>query len=583
MDCKIGTIIESYGATPTDNQVNFQKDELTAFIHFGINTFTDREWGDGTEKSEVFNPTDLDADEWVSILKDAGFKKVILTAKHHEGFSLWNTAHSDFDVSSSHWKNGKGDVVKEVSMACEKYRVKMGIYLSPWDQNSKDYGEGNGGDYNEYYMNQIKELLTNYGEISEFWMDGAKGSNVKQEYKFQEWFDLIYKLQPSCVIFSPEGPDVRWIGNENGYAGETCWSTISRDKMREREIPSYLNIGEENGPEWIVGESDVSIRPGWYYHEKEDNSVKSLEKLMDIYYKSVGRNSILLLNVPPNKSGKLHGNDIERIKEFGNAIRETFNVDIALNKNVVVSSIVDNNRDFDGNKIVDNNYDTYWSPNNNETCGSIEIDLGGENEFDVISIQEYIPLGQRIKSFDVEVMKNGEWKSILKGTTVGYKKYIRIAPIVASKIRINIIESLATPLINKVGVYKQPKNVELPQEDVKQFNDKKGIFEFEKVDYIVKRNIGTAKFKVIRKGEISGKSEVNYDTVAGSAINGEDYVRWSGTVAFNKGEVEKTFNITIIDSGVLGKKKSFFLELSDPIGEGILGSKIKAKVNIENY
>ena len=298
-------VTEAFGAIPTEEQVSYQKEELTAFIHFGVNTFTGREWGDGTENPEIFNPTNLDADQWVKTLADAGFGRVILTAKHHDGFCLWDSAYTKHDVASSPWKNGKGDVVKEVSEACAKYNIKFGVYLSPWDQNSEHYGEGNGGDYNEFYMNQLRELLTNYGPIAEVWMDGAKGSNVKQEYNFEEWFALIKELQPECLIFSPQGPDIRWIGNEKGYAGEPCWSTIDIEKMKERENPTYLNNGEEGGPDWVVGESDVSIRPGWFYHESQDNEVKSLEKMMDIYFKSIGRNSVLLLNVPPNKNMKV--------------------------------------------------------------------------------------------------------------------------------------------------------------------------------------------------------------------------------------------------------------------------------------
>lgn len=702
--------IESYGALPRKQQVDFQKEELTAFIHFGINTFTDREWGDGSESPDLFNPTNLDADQWVSTLVDAGFQKVILTAKHHDGFSLWDTQDSTFDVASSPWENGNGDVVKEVSEACAKYGVKFGVYLSPWDQNSEHYGDGNGMDYNDYYMNQIRELCTNYGDIAEFWMDGAKGSNVVQEYKFNEWYDLIYQLQPDCVIFGPEGPDVRWIGNENGYAGETCWSTIDRAKMREKEVPSYLNKGEENGPDWVVGESDVSIRPGWFYHQSQDNDVKSLEKLMDIYYKSVGRNSILLLNVPPNKEGKLHDNDVKRIQEFGDAVKNTFNEDLALNKPVTTSSIFSTNSKFKASNIVDNQYDSYWAAENETKSAQIEIDLEEEKEFDVISIQEYIPLGQRIKEFNVEVYKNGEWKEVSKGTTIGYKRYVRIQPTVASKIRINIIDSLATPTINNIGVFKQPENIELPEgppEGLKTINDstignevdsfkfssgwvyeskdgnfgndghysnsagaiatlkfkgsklyllgskdpshgimevsidgadpidvdlysakredgaivfestdladgehtveikcsgrknpnargiasyvdgalvldneEKGIFEFEQAEYTVDEGIGKAKFNVKRKGGSKGRVEINYETIAGTAVDAQDYVRWSGTLAFNEGETEKTVEVTIIDDKKMEDTEHFFIELSDPIGGGILGFNKKTKVNI---
>ncbi|MBY0756714.1 alpha-L-fucosidase [Clostridium sardiniense] len=457
------SVTEAYGATPTAQQVDYQKDELTAFIHFGINTFYDVEWGNGNEDPARFNPTKVDADQWVKTLKDGGFKKVIFTAKHHDGFALWPSKTTDHGVEKSPWKDGKGDVVKEVADACKKYGLKFGVYLSPWDQNSPDYGEGNGRDYNEVYMEQLTELLTNYGEVSEVWMDGAKGSNVTQEYKFDEWFKLIKELQPDCTIFSPQGPDIRWIGNENGYAGEPCWSTIDLAKMSEREVPSYLNTGEENGPNWVVGESDVSIRPGWFYHKSQDNAVKSLEKLMDIYTKSVGRNSVLLLNVPPNKEGVLHENDVNRIKEFGDAVKGLLDEDLTDNSTLSVDSEINN--DYSKDKLNDNNFDTYWAPNNSAKTGTIEIEFNENTTFDVVSLQEYINLGQRVKEFSVEASREGEeWSEIYSGKTIGYKRYVRVPPTTAKKIRINIKDSLATPLINEINVYKAPKNIELPKD-----------------------------------------------------------------------------------------------------------------------
>ncbi|MGL5245662.1 MAG: alpha-L-fucosidase, partial [Sarcina sp.] len=345
------SIIPSFGALPTNEQIKYQKEELTAFIHFGVNTFTDREWGTGTESPSIFNPSALDTDQWIKPLADAGFGRAILTAKHHDGFCLWNSAYTSHDVGSSPWMGGKGDVVKAMSQSCAKYGIKFGIYLSPWDENSPLYGTGDA--YNKYYMDQLKELFANYGKIAEVWMDGAKGSNVQQDYKFDEWFNLIKSLDPECEIFSPQGPDIRWIGNENGYAGEPCWSTISREKMKQQEIPTYLNTGEEGGPNWIVGEADVSIRPGWFYHSSQDNSVKSLSKLIDIYFNSVGRNAQLLLNIPPDKRGLVHENDVNRLKEFGDAIKLTFQNNLALNKSVTTDSVYNDLADFNGSKILD--------------------------------------------------------------------------------------------------------------------------------------------------------------------------------------------------------------------------------------
>ena len=264
-------LIKSIGATPSKYQIEYQMEELSAFIHFGINTFMDVEWGNGEENPEEFNPKNLNTDQWIKVLKEAGFKRVILTAKHHDGFCLWNSKYTNHSVAKSPWKNGQGDVVLEMSNSCKKYGVKFAIYLSPWDQNSKLYGQGEA--YNEYYLNQLRELLSNYGEISEVWMDGAKGSNVEQDYNFQEWFNLIKSYYKNCIIFSPCGPDIRWIGNEQGYAGDPCWSTIDIKKMNVSVDQKYLNTGEENAPDWVIGECDVSIRPGWFYHESEDLEV----------------------------------------------------------------------------------------------------------------------------------------------------------------------------------------------------------------------------------------------------------------------------------------------------------------------
>ena len=320
------------------------------------------------------------------------------------------------------------------------------------------------------------------------------------------------------------------------------------------------------------------IRPGWFYHESQDNEVKSLEKMMDIYFKSIGRNSVLLLNVPPNKEGKLHENDVNRLKEFGETIKELFNDDLALNKEVIVDGFANKDETYGANKIVDGDYDTYWAPDKGSKTGTIEIDLGGSKEFDVISLQEYIPLGQRVSSFNIEVLQGENWNKVYEGKTIGYKRLIRMAPIKGEKIRINITDSIEVPLINNVGIYKQPNNIELYYA---LDNGGKDMFEFEKIKYEVSKNIGAATFKVIRKGGINGKLEVNYDTLAGTALNGVDYQTWSGTLAFNEGEREKTFHINIINNKKKEEPKEFYLKLSDPIG-GILGVNSIATVIINS-
>ena len=567
-------LIKSIGATPSKYQIEYQMEELSAFIHFGINTFMDVEWGNGEENPEEFNPKNLNTDQWIKVLKEAGFKRVILTAKHHDGFCLWNSKYTNHSVAKSPWKNGQGDVVLEMSNSCKKYGVKFAIYLSPWDQNSKLYGQGEA--YNEYYLNQLRELLSNYGEISEVWMDGAKGSNVEQDYNFQEWFNLIKSYYKNCIIFSPCGPDIRWIGNEQGYAGDPCWSTIDIKKMNVSVDQKYLNTGEENGPDWVIGECDVSIRPGWFYHESEDLEVKSLEKLMDIYFNSVGRNSVLLLNLPPNKDGLLHDNDVNRLKEFGQAIRDIFKENLVENCKINSSSILNEDKKFSVTNIIDGGSDSYWVPQIEDNNRWVEIEFEEDKVFDVISIQEFIELGQRVSEFNVEAFINGEYKEIFQGKTIGYKRLIRIKPIKTNKIKINFLKSLDIPLINNIGVFKQPKYMELREQDI----DNK--IEFEEKYYEFNKSEKNIIVKVKRTGDMNSKLELDYTTVSGTAINGVDYQPCSGTLKFNEGEKEKSISIVIVDNNIKNSdNKYFYLKLEDNLNQGILGEKYETTINIK--
>ncbi|HRW55595.1 MAG TPA: alpha-L-fucosidase, partial [Phycisphaerae bacterium] len=321
---------------PTPRQLAWQQVELQAFVHFGINTFTDREWGDGTESPALFNPTELDARQWISTLGRAGMNQVILSARHHDGFCLWPSRYTEHSVKHSPWRDGHGDLVREVSEACRELGLRFGIYLSPWDRHEPSYGTDA---YNDYYVNQLTELLTNYGPIHEVWFDGACGEGPngrKQVYDWPRYIEVVRRLQPDAVIFSDAGPDVRWVGNENGFADETNWSTLRRNEFRPGG-PNYreLTHGHADGAYWTPAECDVSIRPGWFYHAAEDDKVKSLSELLDIYDKSVGRNGVLLLNVPPDRRGLIHENDARRLAEFRDAIEATFRDNLALGKRVV--------------------------------------------------------------------------------------------------------------------------------------------------------------------------------------------------------------------------------------------------------
>jgi len=431
-----GLIFSQALPTPSGRQLQWQQMETNAFLHFTVNTFTDREWGEGTESESVFNPTKFDARQWIKALKDAGFKMAILTAKHHDGFCLWPSAYTTHSVKNSPWKNGKGDVVKEVADACREYGLKFGVYLSPWDRHEPSYGTPS---YNTYYKNQLKELLTNYGEISEVWFDGAKGENAKDmQYDFKGYWNIVRQLQPKAVIFSDAGPDVRWVGNESGNAGQTCWSTIDTAGMAPGKAdPAYLNTGDANGKYWIPAETDVSVRPGWFYHAAENDKVKTPQQLVNLYYQSVGHNSLLLLNIPPNREGLLSQQDVENIKAFREILNETFKMNFAKNK--VPSS------------LTDKKLNTFISLAENHPY---IIDFKKIIKTDRAMLQENIANGQRIIKGLLEYWDGSSWKKMEEFTTVGYKRLFRFKEIASQKIRLTILESKGKVQLAEVGFFK---------------------------------------------------------------------------------------------------------------------------------
>ncbi len=419
---------------PSARQLNWQKLETTGFLHFTVNTFTNKEWGDGTESPAIFNPVKLDARQWIKAFKDGGIKMAILTAKHHDGFCLWPSKYTDHSVKNSPWKNGQGDVVKEVADACKEYGLKFGFYLSPWDRHETSYGTGA---YNDHYKNQLRELLTNYGEISEVWFDGAKGENAKDmQYDFEGYCKLVREFQPGAIMFSDAGPDVRWVGNEAGNAGEVCWSTINTSGLAPGKADAnYLNTGDKNGKSFIPAETDVSIRTGWFWHENE--KVRSPQNLVNLYYQSVGRNSLLLLNVPPNKDGLIEEKDIVSLKGFRRILNETFKHNLAKGKA--------------DQKLTDNDLSTYLDV---ETSRSIEINLKKEKAFDRISLQENIANGQSIEQGNIEIWKDNKWMPLITFNTVGYKKLLRFPAVKTSKLRVTITSALGSVQLAEIGVYK---------------------------------------------------------------------------------------------------------------------------------
>ncbi|WP_227793639.1 discoidin domain-containing protein [Paenibacillus guangzhouensis] len=442
---------------PTAKQLAYQKMETIAFVHFGMNTFTGKEWGTGKESPSQFNPTNFDAKQWMAALKNAGLKMVILTVKHHDGFVLYPSQYTEHSVKNSPWKGGKGDIVKEVSDAARETGIKFGIYLSPWDMNAPSYGKGQA--YNDYYMNQLRELLTNYGEISEIWMDGAKGDNVQQDYDFDAWAKLIYELQPKALIWGPPLGDVRWNGNETGFVDDTHWAKVVPNLPQNPPWayvpPAYDNRdylkGHANGTIYQPAESDVKQRSGWFW--SPGSSSKSLNQLVDIYQTTVGRGATLLLNVSPDTTGQIPASDVANLQAWKTQVMAMYANDLAAKGSATASETRGNASKYGAQNVLDDSYDTYWTVDDGVKAGIVEIALDKERYIDSVLLQEYVPLGQRISKFTIETWLDGKWSQIAQGATVGYKKIVSFPAVKTTKIRINITESQASPILNRVGVY----------------------------------------------------------------------------------------------------------------------------------
>ena len=457
------TEIADYGPLPSKAQMQYHREELAAFIHFGMNTYYDREWGDGQEDPYYFYPEHLDTDQWIKTLKDAGFKRTIMVVKHHDGFLLYPSKYTDHTIAKSGWKEGKGDVLAEVSASASKYDMDMGVYLSPWDAHSPLYHVDTEDQYNEYYLNQLKEILEdpkygNKGKFVEVWMDGARGDGAqKATYTFDKWFEAIRKAQGDIAIFSAEPTNVRWIGNEKGVAGDPVWQKVNPDKIRNNPSNSYLNHGDPEGKQYSVGEADVSIRSGWFYHDNQEP--KSLRELMDIYFKSVGRGTPLLLNIPPNQDGKFAEADVARLKEFRQTLDQLYSVNYAAGALVEADS-TRRNPLYKASHLTDGDEKTSWAPADDAKTGSFVLDLGKEQHFDVVELKETIEKGQRISGFTIDVAVNGQWVPYGAGSTVGYRRLIKGQPVDSRYIRVSITDAQATPILNGVSVYKTPASIE---------------------------------------------------------------------------------------------------------------------------
>lgn len=450
------------GPIPTDNQLEWQRMEMYAFIHFGLNTFNDMEWGYGDTPAGTFNPSDLDCDQWAATLKAAGMNGVIITAKHHDGFCLWPTKSTDYNISKSPYKNGTGDIVRELSEVCKKYDLKFGIYCSPWDRNNDRYAYP---EYVETYHQQIQELASNYGPLFEFWFDGANGGDgyygganetrsidPDNYYDYQRAKDTVLVHNPTAMIFGGPYQTVRWIGNEKGVAGATNWCNAPQITS---QTDGRINFnGLENGSEWLPAEADVSIRPGWFYHQNEDDKVKTVNELCDIYYNSVGHNSNLLLNFPVALNGKIHPIDSARAIEFYDVISNELSNNLLANAKVKADN--ERGRRFSATKVNDGNPDTYWATDDDYPYGTISFSMDKPVIISRVMIQEYVQLGQRVKSFYLEGEKDGKWFRINtfdETTTVGYKRIVRFDPVELDKLVINFEESRDPLCISNIAAY----------------------------------------------------------------------------------------------------------------------------------
>ena len=467
LSCTSGKVLppEPILPIPEPKQVEWQQMETYAFIHFGLNTFNDREWGYGDTDPKTFNPTNLDCEQWAQTLVKAGMKGVILTAKHHDGFCLWPFEGTDYSVKNSPWKNGQGNVVKELSEACKKYGLKFAVYLSPWDRHQANYGTP---EYLPYFYAQLHDLLTNYGPVFEVWFDGANGGDGwyggakdirtidrKNYYNYPRIYEMLDSIQPQAIIFSDGGPGCRWVGNEKGFAGATNWSFLRKGEVHPGYDKSYeLQYGHPDGNQWVPAECDVSIRPGWFYHPEEDDRVKSPDQLVDLYYRSVGHNATLLLNFPVDRKGLIHPVDSANAVRFHEMIQQQLKTNLVAGMTPKVSN--ERGGDFVASALTDDNFDTYWATEDGVTTADIEFSFDTPTRMNRMMLQEYIPLGQRVKAFVVEYLDKDTWLPVKlneETTTIGYKRLLRFETVETKGMRIRITDARGPLCLSNVGVY----------------------------------------------------------------------------------------------------------------------------------
>jgi alpha-L-fucosidase len=456
---RAGAAPKPYGAVPSPRQWRWHGREQYAFVHFSINTFTDKEWGFGDEDPKLFDPKDFDADQIVAAAKAGGLEGLILTAKHHDGFCLWPTTRTEHCIRNSPYKDGKGDIVREMADACRRAKLPFGVYLSPWDRNHPEYGRPA---YVEYFRAQLTELCTRYGELFEVWFDGANGGDgyyggarearkidAPRYYDWPSIVALVHKLQPNACTFDPLGADIRWVGNEDGIAGDPCWPTMPNKPYDQKEG----NSGVRGGALWWPAETDVSIRPGWFYHADEDSKVKGPERLIRLYDESVGRGTNLNLNIPPDRRGRIPDQDVKILKSFGDAIRATFARDLA--QGAVAHASHSRGPGFEPARVLDGNRETYWAAPDGATSPTLTLDLKPGTRFDVIRLREYLPLGVRVTRFAVDAEFDGSWRTLAEHECISAQRVIRLdAPIAPRRVRLRIVEAPVCPAIGEFALFR---------------------------------------------------------------------------------------------------------------------------------
>ena len=434
-----------FGPLPSKRQTEWYQRGLMAFFHFGMNTFTNREWGEGDDSPENFDPKNLDCRQWVRAIKEAGFASAIITAKHHDGFCMWPSKYTDYSVKNSPYKGGKGDVVKEFTDACREFGIKAGVYLSPWDRHEKSYGTPG---YSEYYNNQLKELLTNYGPIWDVWWDGA--GSAAADYDWGLWENTVHSLQPQAVIFGAVGAadyaDVRWVGNEKGVAGKPCWANIDPEYIR-KEITKELNRGAFEGSKFVPAEVDVSIRPGWFYHKEQDDFVRSSENLMNLWFNSIGRNAGLLLNLPPDTEGLISDIDIKSVTEFSKKLRDTFSENLLTGARVKADEAIA--EEYGAENLIKDDGSFYAA----EKLPTVVYEFNKEIVFNTIKLSEAIEHGHHIKGFEISALIDGEFAVISKGECVGNCYAETLSDIKTTAVKLRVTDAAAVPLLRFFGIY----------------------------------------------------------------------------------------------------------------------------------